>query len=136
MRLRRKRQRLRHHSHRPCLGPGKAKSAQTLRRTTRQAPTVTELSTPAYASSPMGITSVPGGNLWFTEFGASQVGTVTTSGAFTEYPTPTANAGPTEIALGADGNLWTPEYFGNNIARITPAGVVTKFALPTPNAGP
>jgi streptogramin lyase len=38
------------------------------------------------ASGPQGIAVGADGNLWFTEFGANQVGRITTAGVVTELP--------------------------------------------------
>ena len=104
-----------------------------------QAQVVTEFSegiTPA--SGLIGITPGPAGNLWFTEFGANQVGRITPLGSVTEFGTGiTAGAQPFGITAGPDGNLWFTERIGNRIGRITPGGIVTEFSAGiTANSAP
>ena len=58
----------------------------------------------------MEITTGPDGNLWFTEFGNSRIGRLTTAGAFTEFAAGiTTGANPFGIAVGPDGNIWFAE---------------------------
>jgi virginiamycin B lyase len=78
----------------------------------------------------------PDGNLWFTEYGSSKIGRMTTAGTITEFPIPTASSQPSWIAPSPDGNLWFIEETGNKIGRMTTAGVITEFTLPTANSGP
>ena len=81
------------------------------------------------ASKPTGITSGPGGALWFTESALDQIGRVTTGGVFGEFSSGiTPGSDPTSIVTGPDGNLWFTEELGNRIGRITPGGVVTEFS--------
>src|SRR5438093_608793 len=68
-----------------------------------------EFPVPTPNSYPIGITAGPDGNLWFTEFFASEIGRVTTGGAITEFPVPTPNSGPNDISAGPDGNVWFTE---------------------------
>ena len=78
------------------------------------------------------------GNLWFTEYAASQIGRITTAGVVTEFNAGiTPGAQPANIALGPDGNLWFTEFGIDAIGKITTAGVVTQFSAGvTPGAGP
>ena len=83
---------------------------------------------------PSGITSSAGA-LWFTEFGASQVRRIDTSGNI-GAPTP-VGAGPSAIATGADGALWFTESGAGRIGRVTPSGVLTnEFPTSSPGAAP
>jgi hypothetical protein len=79
---------------------------------------------------PLGITTGPDGALWFTEYAAFRIGTVTTSGVFTEFllpgVSPTGNGGftgsgilsePYAITAGPDGALWFTESASNSIGR-------------------
>jgi streptogramin lyase len=85
-------------------------------------------------NDPSGITSSAGA-LWFTEFGASQVRRIDTSGNI-GAPTP-VGAGPSAIATGADGALWFTETIAGRIGRITPSGVLTnEFPASSPGAQP
>lgn len=68
--------------------------------------------------SSIGIASGPDGNLWFTDFGANQVGRVTTAGAIVEFDLPTASAFPDGITAGPDGNMWFTEFTAGEIGRI------------------
>ncbi len=98
--------------------------------------TMPNLTVPTPSSQPYGIAAGPDGNMWFTEYGANQIGVVTTAGAFTEYPIPTAKSEPEGIAAGPDGNVWFVEFGGNKIGRITPGGAITEFTVPTAGSGP
>src|SRR5262249_31788051 len=70
-------------------------------------------------------------NLWFTVFGTSKIGKITTSGVVTEYALPEASL-PEGITAGPDGNLWFVDWGGRSkIGRITTAGTITEFAPPT-----
>jgi hypothetical protein len=72
-------------------------------------------------SKPFEITAGPDGALWFTEFGASKIGRITTAGVVTnEYATPTPSAGPIGITTGLDGNLWFTESSVGKIGRLVP----------------
>ena len=84
---------------------------------------VTEFPVPTASSNPVGIASVPDGNLWFTEGQGNKIGKITTSGVITEFPIPTINSGPVGITAGPDGNLWFAEGQGNKIGRITTGGI-------------
>src|SRR5262249_3182758 len=61
-------------------------------------------------TTPEEITTGPDGNLWFTEFGSSRIGRLTTAGAFTEFAAGiTTASSPFGIAVGPDGNIWFAE---------------------------
>ena len=95
--------------------------------------TVTEYTIPTTKSEPVGITSGPDGNLWFTEAYGNKIGKITTSGTITEYVLPTAKSEPENITVGPDGNLWFTEFneiHGNRIGKITTSGTITEYALP------
>jgi streptogramin lyase len=80
-------------------------------------------------ATPLGITTGPDGNIWFTEEApiANRIGRITPLGILTEFSAGiTALSLPHSITAGPDGNLWFTE--GNRIGRITPAGVVTEFS--------
>ena len=94
---------------------------------------ITEFTAP---SSGEGIVAGPDGNLWFTEWGVSKIGRITTAGVATDFPIPTPDSEPTAITKGPDGNLWFAEQVGNNIGRITTAGNITEFPIPTPDSYP
>ena len=75
-------------------------------------------------------------NLCMTEFAASKVAILTTTGEFFEYATPTADAGPFRIGEGPDTNYWFTESKANKIGRLTPTGSITEYPIPTPNSVP
>jgi len=78
---------------------------------------------PLTYSWPVGITSGPDGNLWFTEPEVNKIGRITPTGSVQEFALPTTcggNCAPSEITGGPDGNLWFTENEGNHIGRITP----------------
>ena len=79
-------------------------------------------------SDPLGITTGPDGNLWFTEYNANKVAKVTTSGTFTEYTLVAASSQPRGITVGSDGNLWVAEQSNNKIAKVTTGGTITEYA--------
>ena len=74
---------------------------------------------PTAASTPVGITTGPDGNLWFTEHDGNKVGRITPDGTITEFAVPTANGGQSGITAGPDNALWFTENAGNKIGRIT-----------------
>lgn len=77
-----------------------------------------------------------GFNLCVTEFEASKVDILTTTGEFAEYLTPTPGSGPFAMSQGADKNFWFTESIANKIGRLTPAGHITEFAIPTAASRP
>ncbi len=89
---------------------------------------ITEFPIPAGAA---GITSGPGGNLWFTLAG-DQIGRITPDGQVTTFPIPPSKAGPRKIVAGPDGNVWFTYTLSASddpgIGRITPEGQYTGFA--------
>ncbi|MEO8658939.1 MAG: hypothetical protein ABI693_10730 [Bryobacteraceae bacterium] len=91
---------------------------------------------PTANSFPQALTQGPDGAVWFTEYGASKIGRITTAGAITEFAIPTPDSAPYGITVGPDGALWFTEYFTNKIGRITLAGAITEYPLPTANSFP
>src|SRR5437588_6931221 len=86
-----------------------------------KAGTITEFPTPAGSAGPIGITTGPDGNLWFTA--GTDIGRITTGGSATAFPLPTRcghkfGCEPFGITAGPDGNLWVTEFQGNKIGRI------------------
>jgi hypothetical protein len=69
---------------------------------------------PTAGAVPLYITKGPDSNLWFAEYGANQIGKVTTSGVFTEFSVPTASSHPFGIVTGSDSNLWFGVYGSKN----------------------
>src|SRR5260221_145198 len=97
---------------------------------------ITEFPLPFSNSLPYFIAPGSDGNLWFTEYGAYQIGRITPSGVITEFPLPSSGGTPFGIASGPDHNIWFTTYSGSQIGRITPDGTVTEFPLSNPNAHP
>ena len=54
------------------------------------------------------------GNIWFTDYGGSSIGRMTTSGVVTKFFTPTTNSFPTAITIKSNGNMWFCEYVGSS----------------------
>jgi streptogramin lyase len=100
------------------------------------APRIDEYPVPTQGAWPLGIAAGPDGDLWFTEYGAAQVGRITTGGAIREFAAPSPSSSPAGMTAGADGNLWFAELDANKIARITLTGSTTDFPVPTANAEP
>jgi streptogramin lyase len=76
-----------------------------------------------------GITTGSDGNLWFTEAGASNLGSVTPNLAVIhELPTSTPGAGPAGITAGPDGALWFAESAASRVGRVVPPGTITTVA--------
>jgi virginiamycin B lyase len=62
----------------------------------------------------------PDGNVWFTEYGANQIGRVTPSGSISEFSLPTPDSAPYGIVAGPDGKMWFVESGTNRLASIAP----------------
>jgi virginiamycin B lyase len=97
--------------------------------------------TPPAESGPAGIVVGSDGNLWFTQYDASRIGELTTSGTMpTPQPiTPTANAGPNGIASGPNSLLWFAETKISKIGQVTLSStppLLTEFAMPNAAARP
>ena len=104
---------------------------------------IQEFPTPVPASFPVGITTGPDGNLWFTDQGfASQTGRIgvinPSTHSVTEFLIPTTPSSPVAITTGPDGNLWftdrgsnTP-FDGGKVGFINPAThSIREFAVGT-----
>jgi streptogramin lyase len=91
----------------------------------------------AGVSDPLGITTGPDGNFWFTDCGVPAIGRITPQGSVNEFPLPIPDPDgppcPFGITSGSDGNLWftiNGTNGANVIGRITTSGVTTEFPLP------
>ena len=85
--------------------------------------------TDASISEPYGITAGPDGNLWFTNGGFPEIGSIgriTPTGVVSNF-TDASISGPDGITAGPDGNLWFTNSGNDSIGRITPTGVVSNF---------
>lgn len=102
--------------------------------------TVTTFDVPTANAGAASITTGPGGDLWFGEDLAGQLGEITIAGGVPtihEFALPTRNGHPVGITSGPDGNVWFTEVFGNKIGRINESTkVVTEFTAPTANSEP
>src|SRR3981081_625875 len=90
-------------------------------------------------SDPLGITSGPDGNLWFTDAGASTIAKISTSGTgLAEFKTNTGGASPVSITKGPDNRIWFTELSGsvNQVARSSTAGSQNEFGINKPGALP
>jgi virginiamycin B lyase len=89
-------------------------------------------------TAPDGITAGPGGNVWFTEENANQIGVINSATQrMSEFAVPTSGAQPFRITPGPDGNLWFTEVGADKIGMINPTtGKIEEFAVPTPSAQP
>jgi streptogramin lyase len=83
------------------------------------------------AGGPFGITSGPGGNLWFTESIDDRVSRMSTGGAVVGSTVVDEFSGIGELVTGPDGNVWFVQTDDDQVGRITPAGVrLPDIALP------
>jgi virginiamycin B lyase len=81
---------------------------------------------------PLGITTGPDGNVWFTEELGNNIVRLVPGDppTMTEYPLLTQAALPFDITRGLDGNLWFTELYGRHIGKITPEGHITEYYVP------
>ena len=93
-------------------------------------PTGNVVKTVALGGNPYGITSAPGGKLWFTENGTTPyIASISTSGTgLTQYPLP-AGTNPEGVTVGPDGNIWFVGYGTSVVDKITPTGAITSYSL-------
>ncbi len=111
----------------PYLFANSCSCAAIGRITTSGAISVFPTSTPS--SGPMDLAVGPDGNIWFTDFGANQIGKMSTAGVMlASYPVKTANPQLSAIVSGPDGNLWFLENtpYGA-VGKITTTGAVTEY---------
>jgi virginiamycin B lyase len=99
--------------------------------------TINEFPIPTTHTFPLGITTGPDGNLWFTEAVGNAIGMLNPSThTVEEFPIPTANSSPSGITTGPDGNLWFAESRSSKIGLINPTThTIAEFSLPTANSG-
>jgi RHS repeat-associated protein len=65
------------------------------------------------------MTAGPEGNLWFTDYGTSKIGKITTGGVITEYELPKGSE-PEAITVGSDKNLWFTDHGTNKVGKLNP----------------
>ncbi|HET9342974.1 MAG TPA: hypothetical protein VFO25_08685 [Candidatus Eremiobacteraceae bacterium] len=111
---------------------------------TLQPGVVSEKPIPTSNATPLGITSGPDGNVWFTELNGNKIGhvipgTFPGAGSMVECgPLPTAGSGPVDItSVTGNPKVWFDEFANNKIANVDP-GTCTynEFTIPTSNSGP
>jgi streptogramin lyase len=96
---------------------------------------VSEWPIPTATGEPVGITTGPDGNVWFTEQAAGNIGRITPAGEIHEFHL-NGGGGPQGIAPGANGEVWFTLRWGDKIGRIPPSGEpITETQLP-PNSQP
>jgi virginiamycin B lyase len=71
-------------------------------------------------SEPTTIVSAPSGPLYFTEFSANHVSSITVAGVVTRHKVPTSSSHPLDLTVGVGGQLWFTEFQGNKIGVLTP----------------
>jgi streptogramin lyase len=103
--------------------------------------TITEFPVPTANSFPLGITTGPDGNLWFTEQFVGKVGMINpTTHAIAEFLSPTVASQPTAITAGPDGNLWFTDQGGLSgglIGMINPTThAIAEFLTPASRSLP
>jgi streptogramin lyase/ribosomal protein L24E len=98
------------------------------------------------SSDPLGITTGPDGNLWFTDAGENLGAGAPApknqierydpnTGALAQFPNGEHDTVSVAIATGSDGNLWSANEAagsGNDIVRTTPSGVSTIYGIHNP----
>ena len=95
---------------------------------------IAEYPIPTPNSQRAAITSGPDGSVWFTEFGSSAIGQITSEGTVGEFPVPSAGSSPLGITAGPGGNLWFTEsdpINGNKIGQLVLDGSAASSALGT-----
>ncbi len=97
----------------------------------------TEWSIPTASSQPANLALDTVGNVWFTEFGANNIGRVNPNGVFSEYGVPTASSQPWGIVVDPSNTVWFTETAGNKIGHQAPGGgPFGQDNVPTANAQP
>lgn len=64
------------------------------------------------------------GNVWFTDFGGSDIGRITPNGTVTLFPTSSGSQNLEGLTIGPDGNIWYDEQDTQRIGRMTLTGTV------------
>lgn len=99
---------------------------------------ITEFGGMAVNARPTSVAAGPDGNIWFTEFGSSSIGKMSTSGTVLgEFPVTTPGGGPFWVTAGPDGNLWFTEFSAGKIGKVSTSGTMLgEFTPPSANSGP
>src|SRR5262249_17046989 len=104
---------------------------------------VTEFSLPN-DSRPLGVTLGPDQKIWFTEYTANRIASISAAGEVEEFDVPTPGSRPLGITLGPDANLWFIEFAGSKVGRLTVdrsgqaarGPGITEYALPDTDSQP
>ena len=94
-----------------------------------------EYAIPSANATPIGIALGSDNNLWFTEYNANKIGSVTPAGAVTEYPL-NITANPVDIIAGPNNSLWFTEPTTSEIGEISTTGTVHQFSTLSGSAAP
>lgn len=88
----------------------------------------TEYATGAANSSPAGIVSNSSGGYYFTDSGASAIGSFSSNtNTITEYPVPSSGAAPTRMAIDEDWNVWFIEPGVSKVGHFTDPAHITEY---------
>ena len=94
-----------------------------------------EYAIPSANATPIGIALGSDNNLWFTEYNANKIGSVTPAGAITEYPLNVV-ANPVDIIAGPNNSLWFTEPTTSEIGEISTTGTIHQFNTLSGSAAP
>jgi virginiamycin B lyase len=95
---------------------------------------------PVANADPLSLAFGPDANLYFTEFGANQIGKLYDpyqSATVSELPAPT-DSSPRSIVRGPDGNMWFTELNRSRIGVLSWSNfsLIAEYITPTINSGP
>ncbi len=98
---------------------------------------MTEYAIPTTSAVPEGIIAGSDGRMWFTEYGTSKIGAVTTSGTFQEFGTLFGSDGPELLTNRGDGSAWYAAAVGNHIGyQGMTNGIAGETSSPTAGSAP
>ncbi len=97
------------------------------------ATTITEFPLPNAGHRPVAIAAAPSGSLWFSEHGASALGSGTLAGAITE--TGGLSGATYGIAAAPSGDIWATENPAGEIAQLTAGGTLHEYSAGIPHNG-
>jgi len=80
---------------------------------------------------PYGITSTPGGNIWYASLAGSHIANVVEGGEAVIFEPPTPNQGARRAWSDSSGSIWVSEWNSGNVSRYDPVSEVwDTWALP------
>ena len=85
--------------------------------------------------APFEIAAGPDGNIWFTEFRANRIGSITPSGEISSFELG-GGGFPERLSGGPDDAIWFTDPAGNRLGRLGMDGATAYVLLPTPQSGP